>query len=93
MKAKEQSIGYTNKLQSTIKSLTRVEGCCKALKPLVPITNSEAIMKLMLDRGSQHCPQSLLIMAQKFNGFIGVSFDFLEFFGCFIPHKNGPNTL
>ena len=47
MKAKEQSIGYTNKLQSTIKSLTRVEGCCKALKPLVPITNSEAIMKLM----------------------------------------------
>ena len=46
METKKSSFIY-NTLTSTLESRTRVQGCCKTLKQLVPIKNAKAIMNLM----------------------------------------------
>ena len=46
METKKPSFLF-NTLTSKIESLTRVQGCCKALKQLVPIKNAKPIMNLM----------------------------------------------
>ena len=46
METKKPSFLF-NTLTSKIESLTRIQGCCKALKPLVPIENTKQIMNLM----------------------------------------------
>ena len=46
METKKSSFIY-NTLTSTLESRTRVQGCCKTLKQLVPIRNAKAIMNLM----------------------------------------------
>ena len=46
METKKSSFMY-NTLTSKLESRTRVQGCCKSLKQLVPIRNAKAIMNLM----------------------------------------------